>query len=130
MSTATTTLPAAPELKPVRGLVFDLIGTCTDWHTAVSTCLKAHASQSKDPKINSRSVADWDHFAHLWRSAFFKFVSELSERDEMMDMKKVFQETLSQVMKEMLGVDDQGGGDWDQTVRNDLLASWSMAEGE
>lgn len=101
----------------------------TNWHTPVATCLKAHASRSKDLKIASRSSEDWDHFAHLWRSAFFKFVSKLSERDEMMNGHKVFQETLTMVLKEMLGADYKEG-DWDATVRGDLVASWGMADGE
>ncbi|KAG8991755.1 hypothetical protein FRB94_003568 [Tulasnella sp. JGI-2019a] len=113
-----------PELKAVRGLVFDLIGTCTNWHSAVSTCLKAHAQRSNDPRIRSKSSQDWDHFAHLWRSAFFKLVAKLADKDEMMDMSKVYQETLRMVMKET-EIDE---GDWDEKIQQDLLRSWQVVD--
>lgn len=44
----------------------------------------------------------------------------------MMDMTKVYHETLESVMKDT-GV---AGGDWDENVRNDLVTSWMSAEGE
>ncbi|KAG8874302.1 hypothetical protein FRB97_005999 [Tulasnella sp. 331] len=113
-----------PELKPVRGLVFDLIGTCTNWHAAVSACLKAHAQRSEDQQIQSRSPQDWDHFAHLWRSAFFKLVAKLAEKDEMMDIGQVYRETLTEVMKET-GIDQ---GDWDESIQQDLLKSWQAVD--
>lgn len=47
---------------PVKALIFDLMGTCLDWHTAVSPVLKdALATQDGNPTFNALS----------WRHAFF-----------------------------------------------------------
>lgn len=49
---------------PIKALIFDLMGTCLDWHSTVSPILKEAVSPSND--IGSRSPN-----ALVWRHMFF-----------------------------------------------------------
>lgn len=52
--TNATTMAESP-LKNVRALTFDVFGTVVDWHGSVVRALKARASQSNVPELNSIS---------------------------------------------------------------------------
>ncbi|KAG8902939.1 hypothetical protein FRB99_003933 [Tulasnella sp. 403] len=126
MAVNTSSQDAIPAtLRPVRALVFDLIGTCTNWHGPVTACLAAHAS--KVPALATRQANEWNSFAHHWRGAFFRFVSELAAREQMMSMREVYRVTLREVMQRF-GVSEQVGEGWGETVQEDLIKSFGMAE--
>lgn len=150
MAASNTSEALPPELRQVRALVFDVIGTCmrtiapgkllltyapigTNWHPAVATCIRAH-QPSCIPTSSSGTVPagdDWaDRFAHHWRSEFFKYIADLAGRNEMATSSHVFTETLKNVMamKEFSIPDDEGG--WNEDVMKDLVRSWEAADGE
>jgi len=104
-------------LPNVRALVFDLIGTTTDWHTPVATALKAHATAY--PKLASR---DWNAFAHEWRGDFFKFVAGLAKQGKEKPINEVYQSTLDALMSR------ERITEWDEAEQKDLIKSWAMME--
>ena len=50
------------DLSGIHALVFDVIGTTTDWHSPVQQALEVVAA--KRPDLPPR---DWSKFAHEWR---------------------------------------------------------------
>ena len=50
------------DVSGIRALVFDVIGTTTDWHSPVQQALEVVAAQR--PDLPPR---DWSKFAHEWR---------------------------------------------------------------
>ncbi|KAG9010532.1 hypothetical protein FRB90_007777 [Tulasnella sp. 427] len=119
------------ELRSVKALAFDIIGTCTDWHSVVSACLRTHAPGSSIPSTSSPSASDtastvdtWaSDFAHNWRSSFFNFLFDLSERQQMMSGADVYRITLKQTMEKF----QVGEDEWSEEVINDLVKSWETA---
>ena len=50
------------DLSGIRALVFDVIGTTTDWHSPVQQALEVVAAKKPD-----LPPQDWSKFAHEWR---------------------------------------------------------------
>jgi len=106
-------------LQGVSALVFDLIGTTTDWHTPVAAALKAHASIH--PAL-AASTIDWDALAHEWRRDFFVYVAGLAKQGEEKPISEVYQVTLDALMQR------HGITDWDAAEQKDLIKSWAMMQ--
>lgn len=104
---ASIAVPA--ELKNAQALVFDFIGTATDWFTPVSQALIDNAP--------SGSQVDWSSFAHQWRTGFFKLVGDLAANNDIIPLKDVFDRTLSILEK-------QESLHWTDEQRQVLLSSW------
>nr|OQO22827.1 hypothetical protein B0A51_11359 [Rachicladosporium sp. CCFEE 5018] len=62
---------SAAEAPPVKALIFDLIGTCLDWHTAVLNPLIYLLNQV----TGRNSHAEVSELALDWRQAFFDAIS-------------------------------------------------------
>ncbi|KAG9011857.1 hypothetical protein FRB90_006975 [Tulasnella sp. 427] len=130
MTASDASTPA--ELRSVKALAFDIIGTCTDWHSVVSACLQAHAP-SNIPSTSSPSASDtasavdtWaSEFAHNWRSSFFNLLFDLNERQQMMSGADVYRITLKQTMEKF----QVGEAEWSEEVINHLIKSWETASG-
>ncbi|KAG8895216.1 hypothetical protein FRC00_007746 [Tulasnella sp. 408] len=117
-------------LRNIKALTFDIIGTCTDWHSVVSSCLRVHApsnvASTSSPSTSDTTAAlnSWaSEFAHNWRSAFFRLLLELHERQQMMSGGEVYKVTLKQTM-DKFGVSEQ---EWGDDVIHDLIKSWETA---
>jgi len=50
------------DFSGIRVLVFDVIGTTTDWHSPVQQALEVAAAKTTGPPPH-----DWSKFAHEWR---------------------------------------------------------------
>ena len=50
------------DFSGIRALVFDVIGTTSDWHSPVQQALEVAAA-----KRNDLPSQDWSKFAHEWR---------------------------------------------------------------
>ena len=50
------------DFSGIRALVFDVIGTTTDWHSPVQQALEVAAA-----KRTHLAPQDWSKFAHEWR---------------------------------------------------------------
>lgn len=103
-------------LKPVQALVFDLIGTTTDWKTPVAASLKAHA-------VNLSSGRDWDEFAHEWRTGFFSYVSDLASKGQQKPVNEVYKAVLTLLLNK------HGINEWGEEEQADLIKGWKMMQG-
>ncbi|KAJ7507281.1 HAD-like domain-containing protein [Mycena galericulata] len=96
---------------PKAAVIFDLMGTCTDWKTSIVTSLK----QQPETALDLPSLAD------AWRAGFFKEIHrrfELSEPDEDIDI------THRRVLDELLDEAGIGSSTWGEDVRQNLVDSW------
>ncbi|QIW94908.1 hypothetical protein AMS68_000426 [Peltaster fructicola] len=76
-------------LRDVRGLLFDVFGTCVDWRTTVTEALQSAAHKSVSYRERSPSEAvraraaemtdsGWGDFAQQWRTSYLKFTRALA----------------------------------------------------
>ncbi|KAH7101468.1 haloacid dehalogenase [Auriculariales sp. MPI-PUGE-AT-0066] len=103
-------LPSSP-LGSVKALVFDIVGTMTDWLSPVQAALEAHHPSIK---LNFNAT----EFAYEWRAAFFAAAkgSTATTRPH-----TLFRSTLDEVCsKHGIGLED-----WDDATRSKLIASWA-----
>jgi hypothetical protein len=70
-------MPDPSPLAQVKVLVFDLMGTCTDWKSHILRSLEEHAAGH--PSLASR---DWSAFAQDWRMGFFRLVEKLASKHQ------------------------------------------------
>lgn len=96
--------------KAAKALIFDYIGTTTDWLTPVSRALREHAPAD--------SNVDWTEFAYRWRSEFFVYLKELADNNsELIPFNDVYNTTLSRLQR---GTDLH----WSEEQRMILISSW------
>ncbi|KAH8434406.1 uncharacterized protein LDX57_012053 [Aspergillus melleus] len=98
-----------------QALVFDLMGTCTDWKTSICTAL------SQSPSLGPRLEAKQAEFAADWRAGFFdeihaRFQSGAGSEDIDLTHRRVLDRLLRQY-----GIDDALV---DETERERLVLSW------
>jgi len=105
--------PLPSTLRPVRALIFDLIGTTTDWFTPVHTALIAHASTASAPP-----TTDWEAFAHAWRKGFFHVVKHASQEGTFIGLDQVYGKVLDELCEK------EGIKEWSDDVKKDLIKSW------
>lgn len=67
-----------PKIPGLYGLVFDLIGTLTDWHTPVVSALQSHASRY--PSLGKYDKAFWDQLAVDAETAQGVILKDLARR--------------------------------------------------
>lgn len=67
-----------------RAVVFDLMGTCLDWHTAVTPTLEQALSRSDHGNISRPGATDKEvsDLALAWRQAFFDGIHKRFEAGE------------------------------------------------
>lgn len=99
------------QLKDAKALLFDYIGTTTDWLTPVLRALQENAPAGVD--------VDWKDFAYKWRAEFFTFVAELAERNKpLMSMNDVYDKTLARISQSK-------NLQWSEQQKSALIHSWS-----
>ncbi|CAE6445034.1 unnamed protein product [Rhizoctonia solani] len=114
MSDLPETLPES--LRNVRALVFDLFGTCLDWHTPLLSSLKtAHPEVSED---------DWSGFAFAWRTAFLVQTTTEGRRDTFRPANELYSDGLDDVLKGA-GKAGEVASKWSDEQRASASAVWS-----
>ncbi|KAG8836335.1 hypothetical protein FRC17_005621 [Serendipita sp. 399] len=98
------------QLKQAKALVFDYMGTVTDWLTPVATALIANAPKS--------STVDWVEFAHRWRKEFFAYTETLADGTEVASLHDVYDRSLSRCQSSL-------DFEWSSEQREKLIRSWS-----
>ncbi|KAG8797347.1 hypothetical protein FRC16_009001 [Serendipita sp. 398] len=98
------------QLKQAKALVFDYMGTVTDWLTPVATALIATAPKG--------STVDWTEFAHRWRKEFFIYLEERVNSTEVLPLHDVYDHTLTRCQTGT-------GIEWSSEQRERLIRSWS-----
>lgn len=98
----------------LKALVFDLMGTCVDWHTGVSECL----SRSPDIDLDlAQSIAT------EWRAAFFAEIHRQFEAKEPPeDIDETHMRTLSQIL-------DVRNLVLDDVLKTEAVSSWHTQTG-
>ncbi|KAJ7248615.1 HAD-like domain-containing protein [Mycena haematopus] len=91
-------------------VVFDLMGTCTDWKSSIV------ASLERQPP----TTVDLPTLAAAWRSGFFKEIHRRFERGEPQEDIDVTHRVLDTLLDEA-GISFTV---WDEDVRQDLVNSW------
>jgi hypothetical protein len=113
-------MEAVASHKKTRGaVVFDLMGTCTDWKTSIVASL-----QQQPP---TTVAVDLHSLAASWRSGFF---SEIHRRFEHGEPAEDIDITHRRVLDTLL---DEAGINfdvWGENVRQSLVNSWHDQTGE
>lgn len=89
-----------PPFKGVQALIFDLMSTCTDWHTTIVSSMRSHRLPA--PLLDE----DLPSLAADWRAGFFKSIfAKFETGEEPSDIDVVHASVLDQLLKEK-GIDD------------------------
>ncbi|KZT12049.1 haloacid dehalogenase [Laetiporus sulphureus 93-53] len=106
-----------PALSGIEALVFDLMGTCTDWHTSILSAMREH------PPPPPLKDADLPSLALDWRTAFFRFIfASFNAGEQAPDIDVVHARTLDELLREK-GVSNEV---WDTHVREKLVKAWHL----
>jgi hypothetical protein len=74
------TLPKNPLSEaPIKALIFDLMGTCLDWHSTVSPILKEAVSSSNEIGSRSPNALSWRH--RFFNEIHSRFEAGLPQED-------------------------------------------------
>lgn len=106
----------------IKALIFDLIGTCTDWH---STILPALHAAPKTPALPPEAI---DQLALDWRAGFFKEVRDRYEAGQPTEDIDVTHRRVLNYLLLRKGVKPSDG--WDDDVRTDLVDRWHSQRGK
>jgi hypothetical protein len=113
-------LPPSSSLREIKALVFDLMGTCTDWHTSILTAMRRYPQPV--PLVDS----DLPALATAWRAGFFRAIfSSFDAGEESPDIDVVHAQVLDRIL-EARGV---GKDSWNDAVRADLVQAWHNQRG-
>ncbi|KII85904.1 hypothetical protein PLICRDRAFT_44328 [Plicaturopsis crispa FD-325 SS-3] len=107
------TPPSQSCLSDVQALIFDLMGTCTDWHTSILTTMRRHPPLP--PSVDLSTLAS------DWRAGFFSAIFASFDAGEASpDIDIVHARVLDTILRERnIGLDV-----WDSAVRQDLVRAW------
>ncbi|KAF8591338.1 haloacid dehalogenase [Ramaria rubella] len=109
-----------PSFREIQALVFDLMGTCTDWHTSILTTMRRYPLPT--PLVDS----DLPALASAWRAGFFETIfKSFNMGEESLDIDTVHANVLDKLL-ESSGVDDDI---WTADVRKDLVQAWHFQQG-
>jgi len=115
MSEIPSSLPLA--LHSVRALVFDLFGTCLDWHTPLISTLS-----SAYPDIPSD---DWSNFGFAWRAAFLALTATEGRRGSFRPTTELYADALDDVIKNA-GKIGEVASKWTKEERETVSKAWSQ----
>jgi len=109
-------MPLPPSLSGVQALIFDLMGTCTDWHTSILAAMRGHPIPP--PLVDS----DLPALASEWRAGFFRAImASFKAGEESPDIDIVHARVLDELL-EARGV--SAASIWDTKRRADLVQAW------
>jgi hypothetical protein len=116
MSTLPDTLPAP--LRTVRALVFDLFGTCLDWHTPLVSALKTSYPDVPED--------EWSHFGFAWRTAFLVQTVTEGRKSTFRPVKELYSDALDDVLRGGAGrVAAEVAARWTPEEREEVSRAWS-----
>jgi len=104
------------QLGGVKALVFDVIGTTTDWLTPVLQALQTHAAPF--PDLGSHN---WTEFAQLWRVGFATYVRKQQANPGEYQHIETF-EVYRRVLGELCTT--KNITQWNADVKEELVKSW------
>ena len=113
---AVSTSPAVP-----KAIVFDLMGTCVDWYSTILPALE------NAPTIPALPTDSLPQLAIDWRAGFFK---ETSNRREASQPVEDIDITHRRVLNWLLLARGVTPTQWDDDVRNKLVAAWHEVKGK
>ena len=112
---AVSTSPAVP-----KAIVFDLMGTCVDWYSSILPALE------NAPSIPALPSGSLPQLALDWRAGFFK---EAHMRREASQPIEDIDVTHRRVLNWLLLAREVTPAQWDDEVRNKLVAAWHEQRG-
>lgn len=90
--------PPSPTSAAIKTIIFDLMGTCTNWHIAVTMALEAQVPRSPDDS-ESKVTEDCRYIALDWRKAFFQEIHRRFQAgDPQEDIDETHRRTLQMVL--------------------------------
>jgi len=114
MSDLPYSLPAS--LHPIRALVFDLFGSCLDWHTPLLAALT-----SAYPDI---PADEWSTFGIAWRTAFLVQTTLEGKKGTFRSPKELYSDALDEVIQSA-GKAEEVASKWTQEERETMASAWS-----
>ena len=103
-----------------KALVFDLMGTCTDWKSSILSALRSA------PALPTFPEEKLPQLAADWRAGFFTEIhSRFRAKQEVEDIDVTHRRVLDGLLEER-GV---GLQQWDDGVRKGLVDSWHIQKG-
>jgi hypothetical protein len=109
------TLPSS--FSGIQALIFDLMGTCADWHTSIVSAMREHPIPL--PLVDS----DLPALASEWRAGFFRAIIASFKAGEESPVIDIVHARLLDELLEARGVSSDSG--WDSKRRADLVQAWS-----
>lgn len=113
-------LTNAINFSRTQALIFDLMGTCCDWHSSLMPVL------SECPKLPSPQTIDLSQLAANWRAGFFK---EIHARYEAARKPEDIDVTHRRVLDRLLSEHGISIDTWDEGVRKKLVNAWHHQQG-
>ena len=106
--------------NPIKALLFDLIGTCTNWQPCIIRALQ------DAPPLDALPAESLPQFALDWRALFFK---ETENRYDAGQPTEDIDITHRRALNYLLLQKGITPSHWDDGVRNMLVQSWHSQEG-
>jgi FMN phosphatase YigB (HAD superfamily) len=108
------------ELRSCRALVFDLMGTCVDWHSSLLSLLPITRSQPSQPTAH-------DALLTAWRAVFFaeiqsRHVAKLPPEDIDVTHRRLLETLLHE-----RGLGETDG--WTEEKKVELVQGWHFQQG-
>lgn len=105
-----------PTLAGCKAMVFDLMGTCCDWHTGIVKAME------KLPDVHGLPSREYDRFALDWRKEFFQ---EIDARFEQGLPHENIDRTHRRILDHLLDRRD-GMEKWEEGHRQSLIDAWHV----
>ncbi|KAG9126155.1 hypothetical protein FRC07_004674 [Ceratobasidium sp. 392] len=115
MSDLPNSLPSS--LHNVRALVFDLFGTCLDWHTPLTSSLNSSYSNI--------SSDEWSSFGFAWRTAFLAQTAAEGKKGSFRPTAELYSDALDDVIKSV-GKAEEAASKWNREERQEVSKAWSQ----
>ncbi|KAF8830190.1 hypothetical protein HHX47_DHR2000720 [Lentinula edodes] len=123
-------MSASQEVKSgVSGaLIFDLMGTCTNWSASVVAALKKQCANTPLILPKLQSDEDLTRFASAWRAGFFR---EIHQRFQNGEPQEDIDITHRRVLDQLLSEKDMSVTTdiWGDDIRTILVQSWHHQNG-
>ena len=109
-----------PISNPPKAVIFDLAGTCTNWHSILLPLLET------SPPVRSLPLDTLSDFASAWRAGFF---TEIHARFAAGEPPEDIDVTHRRVLDRLLEEPGVGVDAWNEGVRKRLVEGWHHQRG-